>query len=205
MSLKRNGQISPKFTQKFTPLQKTLYHHIPKRTLDFNKSIPYPFKYLAKIPISLKTLPGPHFFLFFIKYTARGHGMFPIYAYIGRVGKKNSGERSRDTSNDYIIWSTYWSVKALAKKNDLRAYHAYRVNCLNSLGNLSCINSSWASSIMNTKSMSQNTRSCTFHVDDLRWLRRTCACAQSRQSHHRSPRQRNKHTLRFSPKHRHLA
>ena len=45
-TLKRNGQISP----KFTPLQKALYHHILKSNLNFQKSIPYPFKYLAIIP-----------------------------------------------------------------------------------------------------------------------------------------------------------
>ena len=57
ISLKRNGQISP----KFTPLQKVLYHNIPnKGTWNFHKSIPYPFKYFTNTPISIKTLQVPH-------------------------------------------------------------------------------------------------------------------------------------------------
>ena len=46
ISLKRNRQISPKFTQ----LQKALYQNVPKSPLNFHKSILYPFKYLANIP-----------------------------------------------------------------------------------------------------------------------------------------------------------
>ena len=50
-------------------IQKVLYPHIPK----IDPSIPYPFEYLQKYPVSLsvfgqypcihkKTLPGPHCF-----------------------------------------------------------------------------------------------------------------------------------------------
>ena len=38
-------------------IQKALYPHIPK----IDPSIPYPFEFLAKISVSLKTLPGPHY------------------------------------------------------------------------------------------------------------------------------------------------
>ena len=46
-------------------IQKALCPHIPKIEpiiripLNIYKNIPYPFKYLANIPVSLKTLPGP--------------------------------------------------------------------------------------------------------------------------------------------------
>ena len=39
-----------------------LYHHIPKNTIFFHKSIPYHFNYLENTPISLKTLPEPHIY-----------------------------------------------------------------------------------------------------------------------------------------------
>ena len=31
-----------------------------RNPLTICKNIPYPFKFLANIPVSLKTLPGPH-------------------------------------------------------------------------------------------------------------------------------------------------
>ena len=46
ISLKRNWQISPKFTQ--------MYLHILKLLVKFHKSISYPFNYLANMPMSLK-------------------------------------------------------------------------------------------------------------------------------------------------------
>ena len=45
-------------------IQKALYPHIPKIDpriripLSIYKNIPYPFKFLANIPVSLKTLQG---------------------------------------------------------------------------------------------------------------------------------------------------
>ena len=39
-------------------IQKALYPHIPK----IAPSIPYPFKFLANIPVYLKNLPGPQNF-----------------------------------------------------------------------------------------------------------------------------------------------
>ena len=46
-------------------IQKALYPHIPKIDpnipLNIYKNILYPFKFLANIPVSLKTLPGPHY------------------------------------------------------------------------------------------------------------------------------------------------
>ena len=45
--------------------QKALYPHIPKIDLsiplNIYKNILYPFKFLANIPVSLKTFPGPLF------------------------------------------------------------------------------------------------------------------------------------------------
>ena len=37
------------------------FRTLPKSTLNFYKSIPYPFKFLANISISLKTLLGPQY------------------------------------------------------------------------------------------------------------------------------------------------
>ena len=42
----------------FTQIQKALYHHVPKNTLIFHKSIPYPFNYFANNPISLNPFQG---------------------------------------------------------------------------------------------------------------------------------------------------
>ena len=58
---------------KYPQIQIALYPHIPKLIqvscipLNIYKNIPYPFKFLANtnIPVSLKTLPGPHFYAFF--------------------------------------------------------------------------------------------------------------------------------------------
>ena len=74
ISLKGNWQISLKFTQ----LQKALYHHIPKNTLNFHKSITYPSNYLPKTPISLKTLPGPYHFLNIFKLPSGLYAAVPI-------------------------------------------------------------------------------------------------------------------------------
>ena len=46
-------------------IEKALYPHIPKidpvkYPVYLKKTIPYPFKFLANIVGSLKTLPGPH-------------------------------------------------------------------------------------------------------------------------------------------------
>ena len=45
-------------------IQKALYPHIPEIDesipLNIYKNILYPFKFFAKIPVSLKTHPGPH-------------------------------------------------------------------------------------------------------------------------------------------------
>ena len=57
ISLEINEQISP----KFIPIQKALYHHIPKSILNFHKSTPYQYKYLANILISPKTLQWPQY------------------------------------------------------------------------------------------------------------------------------------------------
>ena len=47
-------------------IQKALYPHIPKfdpsSPLNIYKNIPYPLNFLATIPVSLETLPGPHIF-----------------------------------------------------------------------------------------------------------------------------------------------
>ena len=56
ISLKRNWQKPPKFTQ----IPNALYHHRHKNTLNFHKSIPHPLNYLANILTSLKTLPVLH-------------------------------------------------------------------------------------------------------------------------------------------------
>ena len=53
-------------------IQKALYPHVPKidpnipYPLNIYKSIPYPFMILANIHVSLKTLPGPHYYELFV-------------------------------------------------------------------------------------------------------------------------------------------
>ena len=53
----------PKNKWATNPKNSPHFRNIPKSTLNFHKSIPYPFKFLANIPIFLKTLPGPQYWV----------------------------------------------------------------------------------------------------------------------------------------------
>ena len=52
-------KLMSKYDQNYTHIQKALYHHIPKMLWIYTK-VSHISKHLANIPVSLKTLPGPH-------------------------------------------------------------------------------------------------------------------------------------------------
>ena len=55
-------QIFPKFRKHCIPISLKLIE-VSRIPLNIYKNIPYPFKFLANIPVSLKTLPGPHIYI----------------------------------------------------------------------------------------------------------------------------------------------
>ena len=60
ISLKEMRQISPKVGKHSIPISPKLIL-VSHNPLNIYKNIPYPFKFSANIPVSLKTLPGPQY------------------------------------------------------------------------------------------------------------------------------------------------
>ena len=59
ISLKQIWQISPKFRKHCILISLKLIQ-VSRIPSNIYKNVTYPFKILANIPVSLKTLPGPH-------------------------------------------------------------------------------------------------------------------------------------------------
>ena len=113
------SHIPKKDMANFPKIQEALYPHIFK----IDPSIPYPFKFLANIPVSPKTLPGPHFLHSksgFPVFFAHVREFYPTYPKRLKKNERPHDERhvtSLSSLSDVIMLchvsvfsGTYWDI-----------------------------------------------------------------------------------------------